>query len=210
MNRQIVQVFGLVIVLFGVLVGYTTYWTVVNADELEDETANRRPLIEEIKEPRGLILARDGTTVLARSVPRGRGENRIFTRTYPNGPLFGHVVGFADVRQGKDGLEASRNDELTGKENEFQSIISELQSEKEEGADVVTTLDPEAQALGHGAAGRSEGVGRCPRAGYRPSSGHGQRAAVRPERGGRLSEQAEHLQSAPRNRATRRDRRSRS
>jgi penicillin-binding protein A len=145
-NRQIVQIFGLVILLFAVLVGYTTYWSVVDADELEDETANRRPLIEELKEPRGLILARDGTR-LAVSVRRGRGEDRIFTRTYPDGPLFGHVVGYAFVEQGKAGLESSRNDELTGKENEFASIISELQSEREEGADVFTTLDPAAQRL---------------------------------------------------------------
>jgi penicillin-binding protein A len=147
MNRQIVQMFGLVVLLFGILVGYTTNWTIVEADDLEENTANRRPLIEEIKQPRGLILARDGNTVLARSVPRGRGEDRVFTRFYPEGTLFGHAVGYAFVEQGKAGLEASRNEELTGEEDEFESIISELQSEKREGADVVTTLDPEAQAL---------------------------------------------------------------
>ena len=146
MNRQIVQMFALVVALFGVLVFFTSRWTVFEAESLEDNTSNRRPLIEEIKEPRGLILARDGT-VLARSVPRGRGSDRIFTRTYPNGSLFGHAVGYAFVQQGKAGIEAFRNDELTGKENEFSSIISELQSEKEEGADVVTTLDPAAQQL---------------------------------------------------------------
>jgi peptidoglycan glycosyltransferase len=147
LNRQIVQMFGLVVALFAVLVFFTSRWTVFEAESLEDNTANRRPLIEEIKQPRGLILARDGRTVLARSIPRGRGEDRVFTRTYPDGPLFGHVVGYAFVREGKDGLEASRNDELTGEEDEFESIISELQSEKQEGADVVTTIDPAAQAL---------------------------------------------------------------
>ena len=147
MNRQIVQMFGLVVLLFSVLVVFTSRWTVFEAESLEDNTANRRPLIEELREPRGLIFARDGRTVLARSLPRGRGQDRIFTRTYPEGPLFGHAVGYAFVQEGKAGLEASRNDELTGKEDEFESIISELQSETEEGADVVTTLDPEAQRL---------------------------------------------------------------
>jgi penicillin-binding protein A len=147
MNRQIVQMFGVVIVLFGVLVYFTSHWSVLDAESVENNTANRRPLIEELRQPRGLILARDARTVLARSVGRGRGEDRIFSRTYPEGSLFGHAVGFADVRRGKTGLEASRNDELTGEEDEFESIISELQSEKREGDDVVTTLDPEAQAL---------------------------------------------------------------
>ena len=53
--------------LFAVLVGFTSYWSVLEADELKDETANRRPLIEEQQIPRGLITAADGT-VLARSV----------------------------------------------------------------------------------------------------------------------------------------------
>ena len=146
MNRQIVQMFGLTVLLFSVLVGYTSAWTVFEAEDLEDETANRRPLIEELKEPRGLITARDGT-VLARSVPEGRGGNRIFTRTYPNGLLFGHAVGYAFIEQGKAGIEAFRDDELRGEENEFESIVSEFQSDTPEGNDVITTLDPEAQQV---------------------------------------------------------------
>ena len=146
MNRQIAQMFGLTVFLFAILVIFTSRWTVFEAESLEDETANRRPLIEELRQPRGLIKARDGT-VLARSVAEGRGENRIFTRTYPNGTLFGHAVGYAFVEQGKAGIEASRDDELRGDENEFASIISELQDEDEEGADVITTLDPQAQQV---------------------------------------------------------------
>ena len=69
MNRQIVQLFGLFTLLFAVLVIFTSRWTVFEAQSLADNPANRRPLIEEQKVPRGLILASDGT-VLARS----RGE----------------------------------------------------------------------------------------------------------------------------------------
>ena len=76
MNRQIVQVFGLFIVLFAVLVGFTSYWSVLDAEGLADNPDNRRGLIAEQKVPRGLILARDGRTVLARSVASGRGENQ--------------------------------------------------------------------------------------------------------------------------------------
>ena len=86
-NRQIVQLFGLFVVLFATLVAFTSWWTVLAAGDLEDNTNNRRPLIEEQRVARGLIKARDGT-VLARSVGRGRGSRRIFTRIYPTGPLF--------------------------------------------------------------------------------------------------------------------------
>jgi penicillin-binding protein A len=140
LNRRIAQLFGVAALLFALLVGYTSRWTVFEAKSLENNTANRRPLIEEQKKPRGLILARDGT-VLARSVGHGRGKSRIYSRTYPVGPLFSHAVGYSFIERGRAGLEKSRNDELAGKENEFQSVLSGLESQKREGKDVVTNLD---------------------------------------------------------------------
>lgn len=144
MNGQIVQLFGLTMLLFALLIGFTSRWAVFEQDRLEGETANRRPLIEEQRIPRGLIRASDGT-VVARSVGRGRGEGRTFTRTYPTGPLFSHAVGYSFISRGRAGLERSRNDELTGEEDEFESIFSELQSETREGKDVTTTLDTDGQ-----------------------------------------------------------------
>ena len=64
--------FGVFALLFAVLVVFTSRWTVLEADSLADNPDNRRPLIEEQRIPRGLILASDGT-VLARSRGRGRG-----------------------------------------------------------------------------------------------------------------------------------------
>ena len=144
MNGQIVQLFSLTVLLFAVLVGFTSRWSVFDQDRLENETANRRPLIEEQRIPRGLIRAADGT-VLARSVGRGRGEARTFERTYPTGPLLSHAVGYSFISRGRAGLERSRNDALTGKEDEFENIFSELQSKAREGEDVTITLDPDGQ-----------------------------------------------------------------
>jgi penicillin-binding protein A len=157
-NRQIVQLFGLFTLLFAVLLVFTSRWTVFEASSLEDNPDNRRPLIEEQKIPRGLILANDGT-VLARSRGEGRGENRIYVRTYPPGPTFGHPVGFSFIRNGRRGLEASRNDQLVGKEDEFESILAGLESRGEEGNDVVTNLDVRGtQAAVAGLAGRKGAV----------------------------------------------------
>ena len=159
MNRQIVQLFGLFIVLFAVLLAFTSRWTVFEANSLENNTANRRPLIEEQKIPRGLIYASDGKTVLARNVGHGRGENRIYTRTYPTGSTFGHPVGFSYIRNGRRGLEQSRNDDLAGKEDEFSSILAGLESRSREGDDVVTNLDVGGtQAAVAGLAGRKGAV----------------------------------------------------
>jgi peptidoglycan glycosyltransferase len=143
-NRQIAQLFGLVALLFGVLVVFTSRWTVFEAEGLEDNSANRRPLLQEQRIPRGRILASDGT-VLARSVGRGRGEDRVFTRAYPQGELFSHAVGYSFLLNGRRALERSRNDDLTGEEDEFESILSGIEDRTREGFDVVTNLDVEAQ-----------------------------------------------------------------
>ena len=62
MNRQIIQLFGLLAVLFALLVVFTSRWTVFEAQSLEENAANRRPLIEEQRIPRGIIFASDGRT----------------------------------------------------------------------------------------------------------------------------------------------------
>jgi peptidoglycan glycosyltransferase len=159
MNRRIVQLFGLFVLLFAVLLVFTSRWTVFEASSLTDNPDNRRPLIEEQKIPRGLIFADDGHTKLAQNVPHGRGENRTYTRTYPTGGLFAHPVGFSYLTNGRRGLEQSRNEELVGKENEFATILSGLESRDREGNDVVTNLDVKGtQAAVNGLAGRKGAV----------------------------------------------------
>jgi peptidoglycan glycosyltransferase len=143
-NRQILHLFTLVVVLFGVLVAFTSRWTVFEQESLEDNSANRRPLLEQLRIPRGDILARDGT-VLARSEASGSGSRKVYTRTYPEGGLFAHALGYSYIDRGQVGLEQSRNDELTGESNEFVSLFDELLSRSREGEDVHTTLDPAAQ-----------------------------------------------------------------
>ena len=159
MNRQIVHLFALFAVLFGLLVAFTTRWTVLEAESLEDNQSNRRPLIEEQRIPRGLILANDGRTVIARSVGEGRGQARTFSRTYPRGGLFAHPIGYSFIRNGRRSLELSRNDDLAGQEDEFESLLSGVEGRDREGFDVVTNLDVAGtQAAVAGLAGRKGSV----------------------------------------------------
>ena len=68
-------------------------------------------------------------------------------RRYPQGTLFGHPVGFSFVDVGSSGIEESENDLLIGEENEFQTIIDQLETQQPEGADLTLTLDAEAQRV---------------------------------------------------------------
>ena len=81
MNRPVLRLFGLVVVLFGVLVAFTSRWTVFEAEALRDNTLNRRELLQEQKIRRGTIRSADGK-VLARSVPA---PGDTFGRRYPTG-----------------------------------------------------------------------------------------------------------------------------
>ena len=165
MNTQIIKLFGLFTLLFALLVGFTSWWSVLDADTQKERSSNRRALIEEQTIPRGLVFARDGRTVLAKNISRGPREDtprarnlRTFVRTYPEGPLFGHAVGYSFLRNGRRGLEQSENKALAGEENEFQSIFSQLRSQDREGRDVVTTLDPGAQKAALGALAGKKGA----------------------------------------------------
>jgi peptidoglycan glycosyltransferase len=143
MNTRIRNLFGLVVLLFTLLIGFTSYWSVFDADELEANPANKRPLLEEQQIRRGLILAGDGT-VLARN--RGKGTSpRFYERVYPQRELFGHPVGYSFVERGRVALEREYNDDLTGKHDEFRTIFDELRGKEREGDDIVTSLDPAAQ-----------------------------------------------------------------
>ncbi len=167
MNRQIVQLFALVVVLFTVLVGFTSYWSVFEAEALKEKNANKRPLLEQQRIERGRIRAADGT-VIARSVPKGSGDNLRYVRRYPEGALFGHPIGYSFVREGDSEFEQFHNDELVGEESEFTSLIDELRGQRQEGNDVVTNLDPEAQRV---ALSALEVAGFGAVVGIEPSSG---------------------------------------
>ena len=146
MNSQITKLFAMIVVLFGIVVGFTSAWSVFSAEELEGKRANKRPLLEQQQIERGRILAADGT-VIARSVPRGKGNNLTYTRVYPTGTLFGHPIGYSYVERSNSEFEQFHDDELSGEEDEFTSILDELEGQTRKGNDVVSTLDPAAQQI---------------------------------------------------------------
>jgi peptidoglycan glycosyltransferase len=145
-NARIIKVFGLIVVLFAVLIGFTSWWSVFDAKALKEEEANQRPLLEQQQIPRGRILADDGS-VIAKSYSKGHGTGKRYIRKYPMGKLFGHPIGYSYVRYGQTQFEKYHNEELTGEESEFGSILDELSGQKQEGEQIVTSLDPKAQEV---------------------------------------------------------------
>ena len=146
MNAKIHNLFGLVILLFAILIAFTSRWTVFEAKGLQDNPSNRRQLLEQLRHPRGLITADDGS-VLASNRSAGKGETKQYSRTYPQGSLFSHAAGYFSISKGDAGLEKQYDDQLAGRQNEFASAIDQLLGHRVEGEDVHTTLDPNAQRV---------------------------------------------------------------
>ena len=159
MNQPIRNLFVVAMLLFSLLAGATAWWTVVKADELNNDhpSLNNRALVRSLKVRRGTIRAADGT-VIARSV---KGTGGFYRRQYPQGALFGHPVGYSFVGIGQSGLEAQRNSELMGERSGLETFVEQALGRKPDGDNLVTTLDPGAQRLaldGLAAAGGSGGA----------------------------------------------------
>jgi len=145
-NPPVIRIFALVLALFASLVYFTSKWAVFDAEELEANSQNRRPVIAEQQIPRGDITTSDGV-LIAGSVPEGGGRRPVYVRRYPQGALFGHPVGYSFVDVGRTGIEAAENDLLVGEENEFASIVDQLRDRQPAGADLTLTIDAEAQRV---------------------------------------------------------------
>ena len=146
MNGPIVRLYGLLLLLFAALVGFTSYWAVFDSSSLKANSENRRPLIQEQQVKRGFIKTSDGVTI-AESHPVGRGAHPVYVRSYPQGPLYGHPVGYSFVNVGQTGIEQSENAVLAGERNEFSSILDQLRGIPQQGNNVTLTIDSHAQQV---------------------------------------------------------------
>lgn len=143
MSAQITRLFGVIVVLFALLVFFTTRWTVIDASKLDGNSLNKLALFQNLKIRRGRILADNGT-VLARSVAAGGGT---WKRAYPTGPLFAQAIGYSNLILGSAaGLELSDGSYTRGLQTGLNSIFGQL-TPRRVGDDVYTTLDPKAQQV---------------------------------------------------------------
>lgn len=152
MNKPILRIFVVIVALFALLLVWTTRWTVLEAQQLDNNPLNVRTLIDQLKIKRGRIIADDGT-VLAKSVPAPGG---LWRRTYPTGSLFAQAVGYSTAAAGDTaGLEDSLAPDLRGLPTGLSSIFGQFGGGTQVGDDVYTTLDPKAQRVARAAlAGR--------------------------------------------------------
>ncbi len=155
MNRPIVRLYGLVVLLFALLVAFTSRWTIFEASSLRENRLNARTLLEQQRIDRGPIVAADGT-VLAHSLRRREGT---YERSYPTGSLFANTVGYYFTNLGSTGIERYRSSALNGQtDTGLQAVLDQLQGRRPRGQKVITTLAPAAQRVAVQALGEQQGA----------------------------------------------------
>jgi peptidoglycan glycosyltransferase len=143
MKQPILRLYSTVVLLFAILIGFTSYWSVFEAEALRDEPRNHRDELQEQRIPRGTIRTADGE-VVARSTKQPDGTYR---RRYPLGELFGHPAGYSFANIGSSALEAFYDDRLVDRRTELVSTFQSLLGHERIGQDLETTLDIDAQEV---------------------------------------------------------------
>ena len=129
--------------LFAVLIGNITYIQVIKASEYQDMPSNNHTINKARFIKRGSIITADGLT-LAESIQQADGT---YARSYPNGNLAAHVVGYYSQQYGTMGIENTQNDTLTGSKDysSWQNALNSLAGITEPGNSVQLTIDSRIQ-----------------------------------------------------------------
>lgn len=152
-NRHILLLTYGVVVLFVGLAAYFGYFLLVKSENVINNSYNARLDSFADRVVRGEIRSSDGRVLASTEVDRDGNE----TRVYPYDSLFAHVVGYST--NGKTGLEALSNFYLlTSHVNLIEQVVNELSTVKNQGDNVVSTLDVDLQKTAYDALGKRNGA----------------------------------------------------
>ncbi|WP_330289363.1 peptidoglycan D,D-transpeptidase FtsI family protein [Streptomyces sp. NBC_00576] len=130
----------------------------VRADDLKDDTLNRRVAIERYATPRGNIIV-DGESITGSTTSKS--SDFEYKRTYKDGPMWAPVTGYASQAFGATQLESIDDGILTGNDDRlfFRNTLDMITGKKKQGGNVVTTLNAAAQKAAYdGLKGRGKGA----------------------------------------------------
>lgn len=152
-NHELAVVTYLFIGLFTLMIGYFVYFESILSEDVINNPYNSRQDAFAEKVIRGSILADDGTVLAETKVA----EDGTETRVYPYANVFAHVVGYSD--RGRTGIENLANFSLlTSDISTVEQIQNDINQQKDQGNNVVTTLNVELQQTAYSALGNSRGA----------------------------------------------------
>ncbi|MCI9082204.1 MAG: penicillin-binding protein 2 [Lachnospiraceae bacterium] len=152
-NREFVIITYLFVGAFIMMMGYFAYFQIFRSEDFINSPYNTRQNTFAEHVVRGEIRSSDGKT-LAQTIVEEDGSE---TRYYPYGSMFAHAVGY-DCN-GKSGIESFGNFSLLRSHAFFlEQVFHGIQDKKNQGDNVVTTLDYRLQETAYNALGGNRGA----------------------------------------------------
>ncbi|WP_271809702.1 peptidoglycan D,D-transpeptidase FtsI family protein [Clostridium beijerinckii] len=169
-SNSIKQVMVVFLFCFVALISYIAYFQVFSAPTIAESEGNQRLWARRNEVLRGTIYDRNKNPLTTSA----RVDALTQKRTYVNGDLYVHALGYVDPRYGLTGLEANYDSELTTynkltnnilnltKDFSMDKLKSMFKNRKEDevkvGNGVITTLDPTLQKIAYDALGSNKGA----------------------------------------------------
>lgn len=143
MNAPLRRVGVVVLVLFGLLFVNLNWVQAYKADEYRNSDYNGRVQVAEYERRRGNIEA-GGKAIASSKETDGTLK---YLRTYPDGPLYAHVLGYKPVNMAATGIEKSENEFLAGTSDQLfvDRLRDMFTGSQTAGGNVLLTLSPRAQ-----------------------------------------------------------------
>ncbi|WP_116111794.1 peptidoglycan D,D-transpeptidase FtsI family protein [Austwickia chelonae] len=156
MNAPIRRLSVLVAGMFALLLVFGSWVQYADAKTLRDRPGNRRTLLSAYEQERGAILV--DQTQIARS---DKNDGNIkFKRSYPQGPLYGHLTGWFSLGYGANALELTNNELLSGQSDAlfYRRLGDLLTGKRPTGVNLELTIDPKVQQAADKALGNRRGA----------------------------------------------------
>ena len=136
----LITVFSL---FFAALVANLTYIQQIDAERIQTLPTNSHTIARSAYVQRGAIITSDGVT-LAESTQQPDGT---YARSYPQGTLARHTVGYISTQYGSDGVESAMNETLTGRKDysNWRSALYSLAGVAQPGSTVQLTINSQIQ-----------------------------------------------------------------
>jgi peptidoglycan glycosyltransferase len=146
MNSRMARVFTGLCLGFVGIIALLTWWQVVDAGELRQKDENNQTAYYEQRVERGFITTADGVRLAGRVASKGVNGDTIWTRSYLQGTLAAHVLGYDSRGHSRAGVERAMNDVLTGSTRNLGAVVGLLDgNDAAIGDNVRLTLDSKAQ-----------------------------------------------------------------
>ena len=145
LGKRLTSLISVFALMFAALIANLTYVQQIDAARVQNLPTNNHTIAKSAYVQRGAIITSDGVT-LAESTQQSDGT---YVRSYPQGALARHTVGYISTQYGSDGIEASMNETLTGRKDysNWRTALYSLAGVSQPGSTVQLTINAQIQRV---------------------------------------------------------------